>query len=174
MYVKGTSTNDIGYKGIVTAHILRNGKKYDIAIHNNGTKFLTDTIAQALCGESIRHRLPTFLNITYTTSGEERHTNLLLNMIPFTAIRWEENEAISTVTLNAIITPSDKSSVVVPDQCDMYLQMYDPSGTNLMASVMCTTNTSAEDYNDSLYQIYTSLDQGTEAIIEWKMQFINM
>lgn len=184
MNIKGTTNSYVGYKGEVIAYIKRKGKQYEIPIHNSGTPYLTDTIALALSGNNVQQRLPAFIDIKYKTNDAQSFATVLRNKVDISARTFNaatynvEQEYIpSSISIRAIITPADKDGTIQinnSDNTQMRLEMYPLPLTDrnakeeeyLLASVIC------EGENNPLYQIYNAINEGTEAIIEWNMQFI--
>lgn len=177
MEVQGNVSNSITYKGNVTFKLRRNGKTYSLYTFNKGTTYLTDTITQALAGQDISSRIPTYLNLMYSNKGADdtNKISLLTHSVPFSGRVWGESakstvddtyKDYSTLLLTATILPSDIISGGNVDNCSLHLVMQSVDSKEL-------ATISEDTLNGNLHTLYKSLCNGTEAIIEWRMIFMN-
>ena len=170
METKGMLQNSVTYKGKVKIKYKRNNKVYELDNHNTGTKFLGDTISMALAGEDVSLRIPKYLDFIYRY--DDNDTRLLSSLIPFTSIVYGDSvpnassapENAGLLFLSATILPEDiiANFDVSSSNVHLYLQMKSITGDLL-----------AELTGEDLKTMYNMLITGTQAIVEWNMQFLN-
>ena len=176
MINKGYIGNSFTYNGKVSFKLKRNGREYSLYTHNEGTKYLWDTVTKALAGQNVSDRVPRYIDFEYVlkeivdTKEKEVPHSLITEPIPFTGIVWGEmaqevtSEHNGTLMLTAVITANDKLSVDTSN----------PSITRLQLTMKSKEGrTLATVSDDSLYDLYNSLTEGTDAVIEWRMIFKN-
>lgn len=171
MFNKGLVSNSFTYEGEVSFKLKRNNKLYTINTHNAGTKFLVDAIAKALAGNDITSNLPKYLDFiyTFTNDGEEQIGKLITSPTPFTGIVWGDAASVETLDnntscllLSATIAATEKLTVAIEEVDSIQLCMKSLNG-DILAYIK----------DDVLKDLYQSLTDGTDAVIEWRMLFKN-
>lgn len=188
MSIQGQTEFYIGYKGNVVAYVNNKEKQYKVEISNNGTDYLTDTLAMAMSGNSIQRRLPAFIDLKYKTDSSEGYSSLLKSKIDISGRIFNAAQTIndvfkpSCVSLRAIITPNDKYGAgndilsSTGNDLQMRLELYSLppkysvfDDEDYMLAYVCCKEEKKQD--NALYQIYNAINHGTEAIIQWDMNF---
>lgn len=175
MKSKTNISNTIKYSGNISVKLQRNGNIYKLQSHNTGTKYLTDTIARALCGQNISLDIPRYIDFVAieqlsdkSSTDEPQVISLLYYPINFTGITWGDvaysNSKGTSIRLTATILPTDKLSLSGIDNYTLQLRIKSVNN-EVLAKI-------EPDSGDTvLYDLYKSLIDGTSAIIEWYMHF---
>lgn len=161
--LQSIALNNFQYKGTVSITLDVLGHKSKQYFFNAGTKHLFDTITKALAGYSIAECTPRFLDVQHQITSTE-YASVLRTTIPFTGIVYgdaaEASDNDGVLLLNATITAEDKQPlralhnprIVMTDAFKRELAIIDEA---------------------SIQAIWDSINQSTDAIVEWRLQFSN-
>lgn len=168
---KGFISNSFTYEGKVDFKLQKNGKLYSIQTDNEGTKYLLDVISKALSGQDISKDIPKYIDfICIDNNGEE--LSLINHLVPITGAVWGalacENTEIDInsngcLLLSGNIEATNKISISENDYNNEFQLCLCSATKNKLAIIQ----------NESLKNLYLSLTEGTDAIIEWRMVFTN-
>lgn len=156
-------SNQFAYEGKVSITLSRHGHKYPFSFHNEGTKFLFDSITKALAGYSVKDNLPSYIDIQEEVDDGVWGT-CLKNAVPFTGVVYgDPAEATSSdgrLLLNALLTYDDKRPL---------LQIQKPR----IVILDRRSNVLAFIRSDELKKLWEQITESTEALVEWTMIFKN-
>lgn len=171
MYNQGFISNSFTYEGKINIKLKNKNKTFTLKVHNEGTKFLADTIAKALSGANISENIPRYLSFICGEKDEKGNINspesLLTSNIPFIGKVYGDMARTSDMPENwgcllLSVTISATDRLLKINTPNKQLRMISSDGT-LLAYI--------ED--PILDTLYDSLKDGTDAIIEWRMIFAN-
>ena len=150
------------YSGIVSIHIKRGKSTYPIVVKNTGTRLFFDIITKCLAGYDIKENLPYGIMVKM-----ENGDSMLNQIVPFTGIVYgseamdgDTSSDQSALLLNAVILNEDKL----------------PAASNVTPAKMCIVDKFGNELasiNDKVSEMWELLDEKSDAVIEWKLYFMN-
>ena len=161
--LQSTALNNLQYQGTVSITLDVLGHSSKQYFFNAGTKHLFDTITKALAGYSITDCVPRYLDVQQQITTTE-YASVLRTTIPFTGIVYgdaaEAPDDKGILLLNATITAEDKQPlkalrsprIIITDTSKRPLAIIDDA---------------------SIQTIWDSINESTDAIVEWRLQFSN-
>lgn len=160
--IETTLQNSVSYSGSLNVYLSVKGHKAPFTLHNNGTKYLLDTITKALAGYDISGCTPKYIDFQH--KPVDKYITVLTTAVPFTGIVYgEAAEAADNegkLLLNATITNEDKQYNVNT--------LYNPrlvildSNRLVLAEITGSTD---------LQLLWNSITASTDAIVDWEMIF---
>lgn len=157
---RGIINTGVSYYGEVKISLNTPKGKKEIYKHNDGQKPLWNLLAKAIAGYDVKDLLPKYLDIVDSTG-----TSLLFKRLLFTGVVWgdavETSDDSTSALFYSTLMNEYKSRRVYNGS--LTLQMLDSNG-NVLASVKS---------DSELGDAYSSVTNGVNATIEWKMVFSN-
>ena len=180
-------TNNVGYVGSVKITYKDRGHKHSVYLHNEGTQYLGNLISIALAGDSrnidsIRNRCASAISFEVKMSENEWRT-LISGTSPITSSVW--GEAVGTIEDSKF---NDNPNVIGRNRFSsimstgLVIRGYGTTVQNQDLRLRLINNRNedlayiydlASSEDRDLPMLYTALENGQDALIDWTMYILN-
>lgn len=165
MGLKGKIQENISYNGTIKVIVNDRGHKYELNLHNQGTKLLYDTVTKALAGYSIQNDVPKYIDITYSDNESGTYKSALLSPVVITGIIFGAPAAATSNDGKLLLNTEIDNSKKAPTSY---------SGDNWRLELLSVSKgilAIIENTNGQVKTIYDNITETNEVLIEWTLKF---
>lgn len=168
MKLQATVNDSLGYKGGVTFKFSSNGNILSRELHNKGTQHLFDIITQFLAGYDVSYGIPSYIDIF------DGDNSILKHRVPLVGIVW--GPAADSLH-NANSSPENAkgylkvTTTIMNDDKNPNISLLNNASIRLLdknGETLCIVEDTSK-----LSQLWSSVNNTTDGIIEWLLMFGN-